>query len=96
MFESLVAENALLRHRLIVLGRSVQRPAFRNRDRLLMVLLARLAGAWREAVFLVQPDTLLRWHRDLFEIVWRRRSRAKPRPPRISKETTVSIRRLAV
>ena len=34
-----------------------------------MVLVARLSSAWREAVQVVQPDTLLRWHRDLFKIV---------------------------
>ena len=64
----LVAENALLRQQLIVARRSVSRPALRGGDRLLMVLLARFNRAWRKALHLVQPDTLLRWYRDLFEI----------------------------
>jgi len=65
----LLAENALLRQQLIVLRRGVKRPAFGRADRLVMVLVARLSSAWREAVQVVQPDTLLRWHRDLFKIV---------------------------
>ena len=69
----LVAENAMLRQQLIVASRAVKRPSLRNSDRLFMVLLARLNRAWRSAVHLIQPDTLLRWHRDLFKLVWRRK-----------------------
>jgi len=64
----LVAENAMLRQQLIVAGRAVERPSLRNGDRLFMVLLARLNRAWRGALHLIQPDTLLRWHRDLFKV----------------------------
>ena len=37
------------------------------------VVLARLTRTWREALLVVQPDTLLRWHRDLFTLLWRRK-----------------------
>ncbi len=73
----LLVENALLRQQLIVLRRGAKRPALRRADRLVMVVLARLSSTWREAVQVVQPDTLLRWHRDLFKIVWRREARRK-------------------
>ena len=56
----LLAENALLRHQLIILRRQIKRPVCRKRDRLLLVLLARMVLAWRQALFLVQPETLLR------------------------------------
>jgi len=56
----LVAENALLRHQLIILRRQVKRPLYRKTDRLLLVLLARMARTWKQALFLVQPETLLR------------------------------------
>ena len=56
----LLAENALLRHQLLILHRQVKRPAYRKRDRLLLVLLARMVRTWKEALFLVQPETLLR------------------------------------
>ena len=48
-----------------------------------MGLAARLAPAWRTAVLLVQPATILRWHRAGFRAFWRRRSRPVGRPPTV-------------
>ena len=62
----LMLENALLRQQLIVLERQVKRPQLSWRERGSMVLLASRLRNWKGAVFIVQPDTLLRWHRDLF------------------------------
>src|SRR5256886_11819074 len=62
----LVAENALLRQQLIILRRQVKRPACTKTDRVLLVLLARMFRTWKQALFIVQPETLLRWHRELF------------------------------
>ena len=59
----LVAENALLRQQLIILRRQVKRPTCAKTDRLILVLLARASRAWKHALFIVQPETLLRWHR---------------------------------
>jgi hypothetical protein len=67
----LVAENALLRQQLIILRRQVKRPALRKADRFLLVLLARMVRAWKQALFIVQPETLLRWHRQGFKLYWR-------------------------
>ena len=55
----LIAENALLRKPLIILHRQVKRPACSKADRTLLVLLARLVRTWEQALFIVQPDTLL-------------------------------------
>ncbi len=52
----LVAENALLRQQLIILKRQVKRPACTKTDRILLVFLARMVQAWRQALFLVQED----------------------------------------
>jgi hypothetical protein len=60
--EELVAENALLRQELIVAARATQRPKFAAHERGLLVLLARLVPRWRDAVLLVKPETILRWH----------------------------------
>ncbi len=75
----LVAENALLRQQLLVLRRSVKRPRGTPADRALLVLLAGRVRAWRSALLIVQPDTLLRWHRQLFRGFWRRKSRSRRR-----------------
>ena len=56
----LLAENALLRQQLINLRRQIKRPAYRKRDRFLLVLLASMVRTWKQALFLVQPETLLR------------------------------------
>jgi putative transposase len=72
----LLAENALLRQQLVVLRRQITRPALTPADRLRLVLLARLARGWRAALLIVQPDTLLRWHRQGFLLVWRAKSAA--------------------
>jgi putative transposase len=59
----LVAENALLRQQLIILRRQSKRLVCTKRDRILLVLLAKAVRAWRQALLIVQPETLLRWHR---------------------------------
>jgi putative transposase len=76
----LVLENAFLRQQVIVLGREKKRPALTNQDRRLLVLLARWLPSWKAALLIVQPDTLIRWHRELFKVVWRRKSKANPKP----------------
>ena len=66
----LLAGNALLRHQLLVLRRSVTRPTVKRLDRALLVLLAGRVRAWRQALLVVKPDTLLRWHRAGFRACW--------------------------
>ncbi len=82
----LVAENALLRQQLIILKRQVKRPACSKTDRVLLVLLARVVRTWKQALFIVQPDTLLRWHRELFRLYWKRRSKASSHQPKVAAE----------
>lgn len=53
-------ENALLRKPLIILRRQVKRPIFQKTDRFLQVLLDRMVRTWKQALYLVQPETLLR------------------------------------
>ena len=52
----LIAENALLRVPLIVLKHQVKRPACTKADRALLVLLARVVRAWKQALIIVQED----------------------------------------
>jgi putative transposase len=91
----LIAENALLRQQLIVLKRQVKRPTFRRTDRILLVLLARLVRTWRQALVIVQPDTLLRGPRELFRLSWKRRSKAPNHQPKVATETIALIRQMA-
>jgi putative transposase len=93
----LMLENAMLRQQLIVVSRQVKRPQLSWRERGIMVLLASKLRKWKGALFLVQPDTLLRWHRDLFRWVWRRKSKPKQQCGRrpLSGRVVQLMRRLA-
>jgi putative transposase len=91
----LMAENALLRQQLIILKPQVKRPACSRTDRVLLVLLARVVRTWKQALFLVQPDTLLRWHRELFRPYWKHRSKASSHEHRVAAETIALIRKMA-
>ena len=91
----LVAENALLRHQLTILQRQVKRPACTKKDRLLLVLLARLIRTWQQALVIVQPDTLLRWHRELFRLFWKQKSKASSHKPKVAPETIALIKEMA-
>jgi putative transposase len=90
----LIAENALLRQQLIVLRRQVKRPAFTRTDRILLVLLARMVRTWNQALFIVQPETVLRWHRELFRWYWKRKSKAASHMPKVAAETIALIRQM--
>ena len=92
----LVLENMLLRQQLIVLQRQVKRPALSWRDRSLFVLLASKLPTWKQALAIVQPDTVLRWHRDLFRWMWRRKSRSRrPGRPPLADEVVALIKQMA-
>lgn len=92
----LVVENALLRQQLIVLRRQVNRPRLTGSDRALLVLLAGRLRTWKSTLFIVQPDTLLRWHRAGFRLFWKRKSRTASRKPNIPVETVQLIRQIAL
>jgi putative transposase len=68
-------ENLALRQQLAALKRSVKRPPLRTRDRVFWILLANAWRDWRQALVLVQPDTVVRWHREWLRRRWAARSR---------------------
>src|SRR5205823_12841581 len=74
---ALLVENALLWQQLLVLERQVKRPKLNWYDRALVVVLASRLASWKDALLIVKPDTVLRWHRDLFRWLWRRKSKGK-------------------
>ncbi len=94
--QELLVENAMLRQQLIVAARKLKRPQFRPRERLFLVALASMFTRWRDALVLVKPETLLRWHRQGFRLIWTWRSRANARPrSRLAAELIALIRRIA-
>jgi putative transposase len=91
---SLIAENLALRQQLAVFSRSAKRPRLRQQDRIFWVWLAKLWRSWRSVLVVVQPDTVVRWHRRGFKLYWRWKSRNAGRP-KIDPEIRNLIRRLS-
>jgi putative transposase len=76
----LAAENLFLRKQLACYIERKARPRRAdNPTRIALVLLSRFV-AWQELLTIVRPDTLVRWHRDLYRLVWRAKSRPRGRP----------------
>jgi len=94
--EELLVENALLRQQLIVAARAVTRPKFRGYERGLIVFFAAFARHWANALLLVRPETITRWHRHGFRLFWRWKSlRRRSTEPRVKPETIELIRAMA-
>ena len=92
---SLVAENLALRQQLAVLQRTGKKPKLRKRDRLFWIWLSRLWRGWKAALVIVQPETVIRWHRQGFRWYWRQKSRGKPGRPRIDPPLRQLIHRMS-
>src|SRR6516164_1917936 len=92
----LEAENAVLRHQLIVLKRSRRgRVRLTNHDRLFFIQLYRWFPSILQAVTIIRPETLVRWHRAGFRGYWRWKSRPLGGRPQIDLELRVLIRRMS-
>ena len=95
--QELFAENAFLRQQVIVLKRqSSGRPAITQQDRRILVVLASKLRGWKDALHIVKPDTLLKWHRQGFRLFWKGKSQVERRKPRLSPETLALIGEMAV
>jgi hypothetical protein len=93
----LEAENAALRHQLIVLQRKVQgRVRLTNTDRWFLIQLYRWFPSILQVVTIVQPETLVRWHRAGFRRYWRWKSRRRGGRPQIDADLRALIRRMSV
>src|SRR3979409_2377175 len=92
----LEAENAVLRHQLIVLRRKVRgRARLTNTDRCCSVLLYRWFASILKVVTIVQPETLVHWHRAGFRRYWRWKSRRRGGRPQIETELRALIRQMS-
>ena len=92
----LEAENLLLRHQLTIALRQAP-PGLRLRggDRALLIWMTRLWPSLLDAVQVVQPETVLRWHRAGFKMFWRWKSRHRAGRPRIDRGLRDLIRRMS-
>src|SRR6266576_1293655 len=93
----LEAENLFLRHQLnLALRQKPPRIRLQGSDRALLVWMVRLWPSLLDAVQVVQPETILRWHRAGFRTFWRWRSRNRVGRPKIDRELRELIRRMSM
>ena len=90
------AENLLLRHQVNILRRPPSRRLrLSNADRLAFVWLYRLCPSVVDAVAIIKPETLIRWHRRGFKAFWRWKSRSRGGRPAIPREIRDVIREMS-
>ena len=93
----LEAENAALRHQLIVLRRKMQgRVRLTNSDRWFFIQLYRWFPSILKVITIVRPETLVRWHRAGFRYYWCWKSRALGGRPKIAADLCALIRRMSM
>jgi transposase InsO family protein len=93
----LEAENAALRHQLIVLRRKVPgRVRLTHNDRWFFIQLYRWVPSILKVLTIIRPETLVRWHRAGFRCYWRWKSRPRGGRPQIDVEVRALIRRMSI
>src|ERR1700682_2844711 len=94
---TLALENLALRQQLALLRHRSKRPRFGRLDRAFWVWLSRRWAGWRKALYVVRPETVIRWHRQGFRTFWTWKSRRgrTGRPP-IGSELADLIRTMAL
>ena len=91
---NLVLENLALRQQVAILRRTAPRPRLRPSDRLFWVALRRMWSGWDDVLALVQPGTVVAWHRAGFRLFWTLKS-GRPGRPRAHDEVRGLIRKLS-
>jgi transposase InsO family protein len=89
---SVVLENLVLRQQLTVLKRRDPRPSLSLLDKLFWVAVRRFWSQWKQALIVVSPETVVRWHRTGFRLYWRLIS--KVRKPNGRRQTPKEVRGL--
>jgi transposase InsO family protein len=93
----LEAENAVLRHQLIILRRRLHgRVRLTNHDRWFFIQLYRWFPAILRVLTIMRPETLVRWHRAGFRRYWRWKSRRRGGRPPVETELRALIRRMSI
>ena len=91
----LAMENLALRQQLAILGRERRRPRLTDRDRRFWVWLSRVWTDWAEALLIVKPETVVRWHRKGFRWYWTQKSKRRGSGrPKVDPEVRALILRM--
>ena len=88
-------EILFLRKQLEIVARSSPKLRLRPSDRFLIGMLTDLYDTWKEALLIVKPETVIRWHKEAFRLYWRWKSRHKSGRPKIPQAQINLIKQMA-
>src|SRR3990172_2477156 len=88
-------EIVFLRKQLEIVSRSSPKLRLKNRDRLFFSVMKDLFCAWKDALLIVQSETVIKWHQQGFKLYWRWKSRHKNGRPKIPREQINLIKKIA-
>ena len=91
----LILENLFLTKQLEILQRTFPKFEFRRTDRLFFCLIKDLLSNRKERIFIVKPETVIKWHRTAFRIFWSWKSQHKGGRPKVSREVINLIKQMA-
>ena len=93
----LALENLALRYQIGVLKRTLgtRRVCLKPSDRKLWVVLSRVWSGWQQILAIVQPATVIRWHREGFRHFWTQKSRRRNGRPELDREVRALIRKMS-
>jgi putative transposase len=89
-------EVIFLIKQLEIYQRSDPKLKIRRTDRMFFSLMMDWLSNWKERIFIVKPDTIIKWHRTAFRIFWRWKSQHKGGRPKISKEVIALIKQMVI
>jgi hypothetical protein len=91
----LVLEVIVLAKQLEIYQRTDPKLNIKRTDRIFFSLMKDLLSNWKERLFIVKPDTVIKWHRSAFKFYWRLKSKRKGGRPKVSREVIALIKQMA-
>lgn len=88
-------ENIYLRKQIEILKRSSIKPKIKKSDRIFFTVMKNLITNWKKNLFIIKPETVIKWHRQGFNLYWKIKSRKKNGRPKIEKELRLLIRQIS-
>ena len=88
-------EILVLTKQIEILHRSNPKLKVKRFDRLFFGLMMDLLSNWKERMFIVKPETVIKWHRTAFKFYWRWKSKSKGGRPKVTREVINLIKQIA-
>jgi len=88
-------EVIILTKQIEILQRTNPKLKIKNTDRLVFSIIKELLSTWKEKLFIVKPEIVIKWHRTAFRLYWRRKSKHKDGRPKVEREVIELIRQIA-